>query len=106
MSGNCVITYVINNNNKVMTTNKQIDFLIRRYKAKYQNKKSKWFGQDVQDYSDNLVVQTSVRITELYNQALAFDSLEFEAEVEAEEKKMDKGGMYDMGNMKPENALD
>lgn len=87
-----------------MTTKK--NFLIQNFKARYTNKSSKWFVADVKDFTSNLDKVSESRLDEMYHNATAFDSSEFEAKVAKEEKKMAKAGLYEMGNMKPVNALD
>lgn len=88
-----------------MKTNK-INFLIKNFKLNYSNKNSKWFTSDVKDYIGYINSVSASKLDLLYSNAIAFNSPEFERNIEKEEKKMLKAGLYEMGNMKPVNALD
>lgn len=81
-------------------------YLIQNFKARYANKSSKWFASDVKDFTSNLNKVSASRLDEMYNNAIAFNSPEFEANIAKEEKKMLKAGLFEIGNMKIINALD
>jgi hypothetical protein len=80
-------------------------FLIDRFIAR-QNKASKWYRGDVQDFKNGVMNVPDSTIDEMYSNAVALDSPAFEAMVAKEERRMDRAGMYSPGNMKPKNALD
>ena len=73
-----------------------------------QNPNSKWYNDDVAAFIRVLKTKTTKeKQQQLANmRALAGLDPKFNAAVEKEEKRLVRAGMYDLGNMKPENALD
>lgn len=87
-----------------MTT---LDQVIQLYKSTL-NVNSKWYGSDMQTFISIAETKTEHELLQqLANlRAITGNDARFNKMVEREEKKMLKAGMYDVGNMKPENALD
>ena len=81
--------------------------IIRLYTAS-QNAKSKWFAQDLADFKLAISLRTDKELKQqLANlNALAGNDSRFNRICDKEEKRMQRAGMYDLGNMKPKNALD
>jgi len=71
--------------------------------------KSKWFNQDVKDFEDRLKLEndTEKLRTQLGNlRCLNGKSKSFNKKLAGFTKELDEAGMFNMGNMKVENALD
>ena len=69
---------------------------------------SKWFAQDVEDFKSNVeklsVDELQIRWGNM--NAMRNENSSFNKAIRAEEKKMLKSGMFNVGCMKPENCLD
>ena len=83
--------------------------LIAELLAEYRkslNPSSKWFTQDIQEFKEKVSELRTSEVAERLRNRRAFNSPAFEKLVAKEEAKLNKAGMYDIGNMRPENALD
>lgn len=78
---------------------------IREYK-KSLDQDSKFFSQDVKAYRDYIAKMDISDLRQRYANLRYFNSEHFAAEIDRYEKKLLKAGMFDMGKLKPENALD
>lgn len=76
--------------------------------TKTLNPKSKWYAQDLADFRAVLSTKTEAEMRQQLANMRGIAGLDkgLNKILEAEEKRMAKAGMYDLGNMKPENALD
>lgn len=68
--------------------------------------KSKWYDQDLAEIIENVRKESPALTLIRIKNMKAMQSDQFEQEVAKEENKMAKAGLYDIGKMKPENALD
>lgn len=90
-----------------MTKQQLLKELLEQRK-KSLNKNSKWYSQDIADYKENiskLSVKDLESRLEMFN-AFSDPKSQFNKMANAEMKLMNKGGMYNIGNMKPTNCLD
>jgi len=87
-----------------MTT---LNKVIELYKSTL-NPSSKWYGSDLFNFISIAENKTEAELSQqLANlRAITGNDAKFNKEVEREEKRMLKAGMFDIGNMKHKNALD
>ena len=78
------------------------------FKKRSLNPKSKWFTQDLQDYTDAVKRLSAPELLRAYNNIRAMNdkNSSFNKTVNKEILKMQKAGMYDVSRMSPKNALD
>mgnify|MGYP001768575897 CR=1 FL=1 len=100
------VVYLYQQNRKTMKK-QLINQVVASFK-KSLNPNSKWYAQDLADFKAR-VSQLSVKeLQEKAERLGAFynpNSL-LNRTANAEIKRMSKGGMFNVGNMKPENCLD
>lgn len=72
------------------------------------NKNSKWFAQDLATFKAGIAKETPAQLIQRLSNWCAMDdeNSTFNKAVKAEEKRMDKAGLFNVRNMKPVNALD
>ena len=70
------------------------------------NPRSKWYDQDLAEFIENVKKESPALSLIRLKNVEALQSEAFEKEVAKEEAKMAKAGLYDIGKMKPKNALD
>jgi len=70
------------------------------------DKKSKWFTQDLNDFSLRLNSASIEQIKSSYNNLSYMNSKQSDIDFDKETKRLEKAGMFNVGNMKPANALD
>jgi len=85
--------------------------LIKEVYALYKgslNAKSKWYADDLSDFRALLQTKTVEQLKQQIANMRGIMGLDEQLNrvLSAEEKRMERAGMYDLGKMKPENALD
>jgi len=80
----------------------KINYIIRRWKKITP----KWDSEELDEYIEYLHGLSSKRINEIYNNQVYLASEKCEREVRALTDRLYNNGMFDVDNMKPENALD
>lgn len=72
------------------------------------NKNSKWFAQDLADFKTYIKTRTATDLQQSVTnmKCLAGENTKFNKEVQRIENQLEKGGMYDIRNMQPRNAID
>ena len=69
---------------------------------------SKWFDDYVRSFKQGIVLKSDEELKTTVGrlQCLAGKSAKFNKMIKREVLELERGGMYDLGNCKPENALD
>ena len=72
------------------------------------NPNSKWYSEDLKTFMQVLSTKSDSQLRQQLANMNGIMGLDAQTNlvIEHEEKRMAKYGMYDLGNMKPENALD
>ena len=72
------------------------------------NKKSKWYNTDLLDYETGLTKVSDSELNRIYNNVyqLNDETSQFNKQVDKEEIKLLKAGMYNIDKMSPKNCLD
>ena len=81
--------------------------LVAEYK-KSLNPNSKWYAEDVRNFTESLEGQTTEKLEQRLSNIICLNggSASFNRKINKIEKELERGGMYEMGSMRPENALD
>lgn len=90
-----------------MNTNQLRSEILKVFKLSL-NPNSKWYQQDLKDFTSILKTRTEKELQQQLANMRGIVGLDPEVNklCALEEKRMEKAGMYNLGNMKPENALD
>ena len=78
---------------------------IELYK-KTLNKNSKFYKEDLQNFITNIKTASKTQVNQSLNNMSYMASKQSDIDFEKETNKLDKAGMFNIGNMKPINALD
>jgi len=72
------------------------------------NKSQKWFSEEINGFKAHIKAKPiqDLRQSVVNMKCLAGENINFNKEVDRLESELEKAGMYDIRNMKPQNALD
>jgi hypothetical protein len=70
------------------------------------DKSSKWYLSDKMDFQSKLRMLDVAELKYKLNQLSSLNSINFEKKVNKEINKLDKAGMFNLGNMSPVHQLD
>ena len=81
--------------------------LLKRYKKTLDNK-SKWYADDIKTFTESMESQSKAQLEQRLSNMICLggESASFNKDVEEIKSELDKGGMFDVGSMPPESALD
>lgn len=74
--------------------------------TKTLDKKSKFYQQDITDFKNRIQSASAQQLEQSINNMSYMASKKSDIDFERETRKLDKAGMFNIGNMKPINALD
>lgn len=74
--------------------------------SKTLDKKSKFYEQDIADFTQRIKYASLQQIQQSVNNMTYMASKKSDVDFDRETKKLDKAGMFNIGNMKAINALD
>ena len=100
---NAVYLFQQKGNNKMKA--KLIKQAIELYK-KTLDKKSKWYNDDLANFSSHIKTASLDKINQSINNMSYAQSKKADADFNRETRKLEKAGMFNIGNMKVINALD
>lgn len=84
---------------------KLITEAIKLYK-KTLDVNSKWYNEDLKSFTIGVNTSTVEQLQKTVNNLSYLQSKQSDVDFEIETKKLDKAGMFNIGNLKPINALD
>jgi len=86
---------------------RELERLALQYYRDSQDIESKWFEEDLKSFKLGIILKSGEELITTVSrlQCLTGKSAKFNAMIKREVLELERGGMYDLGNAKPENAL-